>query len=1834
MTGAAEGEADAGAKDQDPELVDSWDSVDDIVDTPDPVPRWRAMFFISLNRQRRPVLGDTGCNRSCMSYEYFVNNPCFKQSFKPEEGCGVAINGSEVPSIGSVRFKFRLGGVAMVIGCRVVKGLMDPVILGWDWMNKYSVMLNTEKGEVQFCRGRSAPLIEDESVTEGWYYKALEDLTLPPNSKVHVNVELAGGKDPLDKGPAAVIAEPFTHMSRPYHAARTCSTVKNGCFMTEFINTSDNCILVPAGEVIGHVQFANESEFGSQFAQTEMFCSYRSAHESPQSPEDSPPPQPSPPEEDSESPPNNQTPPTDPSGEPSPKLGALRDDGIPPGAKPLKIDLSAIAEDARPYKDRLHDLLENQHAAAFSKHDRDYGRTHLIQYRAHIKDPDQNPISQPPYRTRPEMREVIDAQAHEMIADGLVGPSTSSYSAPILLARKKCGGWRFLTDFRKVNECCSKVVYPLPRIEDSIQRLENPRFFTSMDLTKGFWQIPIHPDDRKFFAFSTESMHLEYLVAPMGAKNSPSYLSKLMQLVLRGLPIQHVISYLDDILVADTNMEDHLRHLDLVLSALEKAGLKLNPAKCAFARDSVVCLGHRLSRDGVSPDPANVEKIRSWKAPDNVKKLRAFLGLTGYYRQFVEGYSEIAKSLTELTRDDVKWTWGPEQQKAFETLRDTLISEQIMSYPDFTKPFIVKCDASLTSIGYVLTQRVDNKERVISYGSKKLSRQQQRWSTYDREFFALIAAVRANAHYLRHNRFMVVTDHRPLLAWRKVDSRKDPTGRRTRWAIELDNYDFDLVYKKGKTHCDADAMSRRGDDDDEVAEDSEEFFGLRFLFDEPEVPAPAPVLCGMREDNETVIVSLQADDDAREKLRQAQDEDTIIAEVKAFVKARRRLPRSFPGTWFRRNAKWFVMRDQILYRRSYSQVIHADVLQAVIPDAMIDEILADLHGSNWSGHPGVAKMTAQVQRFATWPSMAHDIKKKVRECATCDQLREEVPKPQTPLQPIVATAVFDHVMCDLISFPIPSKGFKYVLVFKDVFSGFVRCYKLRDKTTNGVVKSLEDLVCLLGPPRQLTSDNGGEFTSSMLKEACKQLGIEKRTGVPYRPQSQGNVERQNRTLIKDLQQRLLQFGSSWSDHLPYAEWLHNTTPFSKTNMTPYFLFFGREAYLPQFVERSDVKAEDPKCQRFADEMKEKLHDINAEANRRAAAKREKEASVYDRRSKHQPFEAGDRVWERADVRHKLQPRWSGPIEVKSRRKSPTGEPGTTYICERPDGTTCKRNYEQLKRVNAKFDEDMKQPPSPQRKPKVLSGAEIFALIHSDRRPRPPPEPPVGENADGPHPENAIAGEIDVPMNAAVDLGAEPVDAAASPLGAAAPASPLGAAAPINIAVAPVIDATTLAADAVVPSAQVVIPPAAAATSVSGDDTPPIDIAMPPPDAATPAIEPVLLPVDNVAPPIDRIVPPTEDAAPEMGNSAETTAQHDVVGGAAFAADDRWDPTSADDPVAKIPNEAGSVVEDSEDGANRTPRREHHGDSSTATDHATIESINFDTTYDETGNPHWSASASGGSLPSIASNSLTQEQAGRLLSEESVAGEVDMLVNNELDLSVAGPSRIFKPVTPMPSTPIDSNPTVGMAPDLRVSPLSLSDDALDSPGFYTPLLRNLQLADEEGSDSTPRNPPVAEKPTEQQTSGKARRRINMPADVVTHPSSPLPMDQRSGEVKSEPSTPIMETNVCEAMTVFVDDCPSGYLVKSPDGQIIVPNLTTGQTDLPPSGPHFQALPGTSGYNQGAIRTRETRSKVAYRPYSKPIRSQSDPGDGDKIATRPKREINAERGPDGKFRKKPQ
>ena len=1320
-------------------------------------PRFKAGFFIQLRvekvgRRRKSlrVVGDSGCSKSAISEKFFLASPHLQsRPYHPMKTRGTAINGTKVLTLGLVNLAFRINGRFYNQNFRVIRGLVHDIFMGWDWFSSSGAVLNPDKGTLDFPRfGDSTPLISESLEVSGCYYRVPEDFVVPPNSKAHLKVEamLSDFEGPISN---MVECDPFLNGSSDIWTARCISSVTDGSFFTEFVNCHDYPVRLEKGRVLGYAKFTSDDELEGCSVETEMACHYNeedSGYESNGSESDEssdegniseddgdeeeeiavdpPPLYASQSHQRTEKCAPQDTPPPVPPPIPcsSPSDSSAHGDPIPVGAKRLKLDLSKISKRALPYKLRLKQVLEIEHAKAFSRHDRDYGRTNVTQYRAQMKDRDEPPISVPPYRTRPDMREVIDNQAFEMIADKVVQPSTSPFSAPIMLAKKKCGGWRFLTDFRRINEKCNKMVYPLPRIEDSIQKLDSPQFFTTLDLTKGFWQIPIHPDDRKYFAFSTETMHLEYLVAPMGAKNSPSVLSALMQLVLRGLPPQHVISYLDDILVATNTMEEHLVYLDKVLSAVEKAGLKLNPAKCSIAQDSVTCLGHLLSKDGVAPDPANISKIRAWEAPANVKKLKTFLGLSGYYRHFVRDYSKIAQPLTELTRDGADWIWTEVHQAAFEELKKILTSNQVMNYPDFSKPFTVKSDASLTAIGYVLTQvtqEVDGKEKVISYGSKKLNPTQMRWSTFDREYFALLCSIRANAHYLRHAPFVAVTDHRPLLAWRKIDAKKDPTGRRTRWAIELDTYDFELVYKKGKIHADADAMSRLGGENDEEAVDSEEF---------------AFTLLGMSDRDEYSAVRLNANEKGMNKLRSAQDDDDVVSEVKKFVKARKRIPHSFPESWYVSNSRWFVTNKGILYKKAYSEAIHEQILQAVIPDSMRKEVMTDLHGEYMAGHPCASKMLLTVRRYAVWPSMSKDIENFVQNCNVCDQMRDPVPQSRTPRVPLEAKNIWDWVVCDLIMLPLAVAGYHYVLVFIDVFSGFVKLYKLKDKRTQGVCKAFENLTCLIGPPRLLTSDNGGEFTSELLISMCEVKGAVKRTSCAYRPQSNSPVERFNRTLVSALRKRLLQYGHSWVDHLQYVEWAYNTTPRSNDKMSPYLLMYGREPPLPTYVDVDDATIVDKSLREYFKKMKMRTKEVYDEARRRMIESRAKDVDAYNRKVKHDPLVKGEKVYELVpeSTRHKLKPKWDNLMEVERRRIGPSGDSGTSYVCKRADGSTCVRHYEQLKRSRTEMNQLPPPPPLPTFLPIPILPPILPPMLQPTLPPTAPP-PPANPTPDIPPP---------------------------------------------------------------------------------------------------------------------------------------------------------------------------------------------------------------------------------------------------------------------------------------------------------------------------------------------------------------------------------------------------------------------------------------------------------------------------------------------------------------------
>ncbi|GFW79739.1 retrovirus-related Pol polyprotein from transposon 17.6 [Trichonephila clavipes] len=384
----------------------------------------------------------------------------------------------------------------------------------------------------------------------------------------------------------------------------------------------------------------------------------------------------------------------------------------------------------------------------FSRNSSDIGHTTVTQHR--IDTADHPPIKQHPRRLPFAKQEEVGTLLREMQENDITEPSSSPWASPIVLVRKKDGSTRFCVDYRKLNDVTKKDSYPLPRIDDTLDTLSGHKWFSTLDLKSGYWQVEIHPEDREKTAFTSGQGLWQFKVMPFGLCNAPATFERLMETVLKGLTFEACLIYLDDVIIGGRTFEEHLQNIRKVLSKLSDANLKLNPSKCKFFQKEVNYLGHIISAEGVRTDPEKVSAVKNWKRPENLRELRSFQGLCTYYRKFVKGFSNIARPLHKLTESKQKFQWTKECEDSFLQLKEALTSSPILIYPQPDKPFILDTDASNESVGAVLSQEIDGQERVVAY-------------------------------------------------WSQV----------ARWIQRLNEYYFDIRHRKGSSHGNADALSRR-----------------------------------------------------------------------------------------------------------------------------------------------------------------------------------------------------------------------------------------------------------------------------------------------------------------------------------------------------------------------------------------------------------------------------------------------------------------------------------------------------------------------------------------------------------------------------------------------------------------------------------------------------------------------------------------------------------------------------------------------------------------------------------------------------------------------------------------------------------------------------------------------------------------------------------------------------------------------------------------------------------------------------------------------------------------
>lgn len=445
-------------------------------------------------------------------------------------------------------------------------------------------------------------------------------------------------------------------------------------------------------------------------------------------------------------------------------------------------------------------LLLNKYEALFSDIP---GKTNLIEHSIKVK-PNAKPIKQNPYRANPIKAQVIKREIEEMLQMSIISESSSNWASPIILVDKPDGSVRFVVDYRKVNEISETDAFPLPRVDDLIELIGKANIITKIDISKAFWQIPLSEESKTISSFITPFGLYQFNVMPFGLIAAGNTFQRLMKKVLEGLQA-FAWAYLDDIVIFSENWEEHLLHVQAVFDRIQSAGLTIKKTKCEFGNAVVTYLGHTVGNNKITPTRAKIDSILNFPKPKDVKQLRQFLGVASYYRRYVPHMAHIVAPLTNMLKKGNKFMWDDQTHTAFLEIKSILASNPILRPPDYTKDFQIGVDASDLAIGAVLGQMYGDTFHPVCYMSKRLNKHQSRYSTIEKECFALLTAVRYFAVYFSGSPVLIYTDHNPLQFLQKMVNHN---RKLLRWLLELQQYNLIIKYKPGKQNILPDLLSR------------------------------------------------------------------------------------------------------------------------------------------------------------------------------------------------------------------------------------------------------------------------------------------------------------------------------------------------------------------------------------------------------------------------------------------------------------------------------------------------------------------------------------------------------------------------------------------------------------------------------------------------------------------------------------------------------------------------------------------------------------------------------------------------------------------------------------------------------------------------------------------------------------------------------------------------------------------------------------------------------------------------------------------------------------------
>ena len=710
-----------------------------------------------------------------------------------------------------------------------------------------------------------------------------------------------------------------------------------------------------------------------------------------------------------------------------------------------------------------------------------------------------SPTYQHPYRTSLKKQEFIRDEVQKLLTEGKIRKSNSPYGAPVVLPVKKDGSFRFAIDYRRLNKVTKKDGFPMPRMDDLLDRVADAQFFALLDAKSGYHQIPLAQEDIHKSAFVTADGQYEWLVMPFGLCNASATFQRYMNELLDGLIPNRCVGFIDDVLVFGASWEDFLCNLHTVLSRLAKGGILLNLKKCSFGNKEIEFLGHVISPSGIRPNPEKAQVLRQFPVPQNRDDLRRFLGLAGYFSKFIEGYAGKIRSLTSLLKLSQQWHWSHEEQAAFERIKKELVSAPTLVHfdPSLETQLEVYTDASGSGIGASLLRVEENGKRSpVSFASRALSDIEQRYNTTEKEALALTWAICEKFYvYLEGRHFTAFTDHAALCGELKL--QRPSTGRLARMMLKLQAYDFTLKHSKAKDNQVADALSRIHD----ISE------------------------CA---------------NDRSSSLRQDQEND---AELAVLINILRKHPHE---------------RDQSERKRIRGLNFHAGLLcygeRIVLPQCHRRKEIMRLHEGS---HFGPKKTIETARMTFWWNSMARDIREYCRSCSTCQKHNPSLQRKPGFLKSVQADNVFDVIGVDFVG-PFGRKPPRHLITAIDIHSRYGFSRPAHSQDADSVIDFLSGLFHEFGFPRAVITDNAAAFSSEKFRLFCSDNNIEHRNTSVNRGQANGTCEKFNGTIVSCLAKFHSRRKAHWSEGLPQVVAAYNQAYHMTIGMTPFEAFFQRE----------------------------------------------------------------------------------------------------------------------------------------------------------------------------------------------------------------------------------------------------------------------------------------------------------------------------------------------------------------------------------------------------------------------------------------------------------------------------------------------------------------------------------------------------------------------------------------------------------------------------------------------------------------------------------------------------